>query len=512
MNEGNRSSEEGQRSQPPTAGNNSQPPTAENNGQPARESEIGARKIPLRTADIDPDALKVVRKLLAANQEAFLVGGCVRDLYLNRKPKDFDVATSARPEEIRRVFRNSRIIGRRFKLAHVFFGPKIIETSTFRASPQVEAASPAGEGEPEAEDSREDLLITHDNEWGSVEEDARRRDFTINGLFYDIESQTIVDYVDGVADLDRGIIRTIGDPRIRFREDPVRMIRAIKFAARLDFTVEQDCWAALLEHAPDIARCSRARLVEELYKLLRGGSSRRAFELMVEAGLFQHIWPGYVDLFDELGGLHRAQRDDPTDLPSGLLWRYLGALDDYVIETGQTPSNGVIQTVLFAPLLDADLREGGRPDLEGAIDDLMTPPCASLGVARRDRELARQIFMAHRRMIAPLKRGRGRISLVHRQYFLDALLFLAFSVEARDGDGGALEHWQELARMQQRAPEARDKPGGGSSSSGGGGGEGQGRKRSGKRRRKRSKSGTSEGGTRTGRSGSSESRAPASSE
>jgi poly(A) polymerase len=508
VNEGNRTSEEGQRSQPPAAENQSQPPAAGNASAP----EIGARKIPLRTADIDPDALKVVRKLLGANQEAFLVGGCVRDLYLNRKPKDFDVATSARPEEIRRVFRNSRIIGRRFKLAHVFFGPKIIETSTFRSSPQVEAViREVGEGEPEADDSREDLLITHDNEWGSVEEDARRRDFTINGLFYDIESQTIVDYVDGVADLDRGIIRTIGDPRIRFREDPVRMIRAIKFAARLDFTVEQDCWAALLEHAPDIARCSRARLVEELYKLLRGGSSRRAFELMVEAGLFQHIWPAYVELFDELGGLHRAQRDDPTDLASGLLWRYLGALDDYVIETGQTPSNGVIQTVLFAPLLDADLREGGRPDLEGAIDDLMTPPCASLGVARRDRELARQIFMAHRRMIAPLKRGRGRISLVHRQYFLDALLFLAFSVEARDGDGGALEHWQELARMQQRAPEARDKPGGGSSSSsnGGGGGEGQGRKRSGKRRRKRSK--TAGGGPRTGRA-ESESRAPASSE
>ena len=159
------------------------------------------------------------------------------------------------------------------------------------------------------------------------------------------------------------------------------------------------------------------------------------------------------------------------------------------------------------PIFDADLRGGERPDLEGAIDDLMTPPCASIGVARRDRELARQIFMAHRRMIAPLKRGRGRISLVHRQYFLDALLFLAFSVEARDGDGGALEHWQELARMQQRAPESGDKPsgGGGSSSGAAGGGEGQGRKRSGKRLRKRSK-------TRGARPESSESRAPASGE
>lgn len=462
VNEDDRTSAEGQ-------------PNPEPAPTPARASEISAS---LRTADIDPDALKVVRKLLAAHHEAFLVGGCVRDLYLNRKPKDFDVATSARPEEIRRVFRNSRIIGRRFKLAHVFFGPKIIETSTFRASPP--PSDPESEG-TSSEDS--DLLITHDNEWGSVEEDARRRDFTINGLFYDIETHKIVDYVDGVADLDRGIIRTIGDPRIRFREDPVRMIRAIKFAARLDFTVEADCWAALLEHAPDIARCSRARLVEELYKLLRGGSSKRAFELMIEAGLFQHIWPAYVELYDELGGLHRPQRDEPRDLPSALFWRYLAALDDYVIETGQTPSNGVIQAVLFAPLLDEDLREG-VPDLEGAIDDLMTPPCAVLGVARRDRELARQIFTAHRRMIAPLKRGRGRVSMVHREYFLDALLFLAFSVEARDGDGSALEHWQELARMQKSAPESGDKPGGGGAGPAGEGG----RKRS-KRRRRRGRAG-----------------------
>ncbi len=441
----------------------------------------------LRHGDIDPDAIKVVRKLLGHGHQAYLVGGCVRDLYLNRKPKDFDVATSARPEEIRRVFRNSRIIGRRFKLAHVFFGPKIIETSTFRANPQ----------NSDGEDEDEDLLITHDNEWGNVEEDAIRRDFTINGLFLDIENGKILDYVDGVRDLDRGIIRTIGEPMVRFREDPVRMIRAIKFAARLDFTVEQDSWHALLECAPDIARCSRARLVEELYKLLRGGSSRRAFELMLEAGLFQHIWPTYISLYDEVGGLHRPVRDEPRDLPSGLFWRYLGALDDYVSETGQTPSNGVIQAVLFAPLLEGDLLHADRADLDIQIDELMTPPCGSLGVARRDRELARQIFMAHRRMVQPRKRGRTRASMVQREYFLDALLFLGFSVEAREGDGGALEHWQQLARLQDRTSPPRQGPGpgggGGGESSGSGGesgGEGQRkRKRGGKRRRKRPRPG-----------------------
>lgn len=416
--------------------------------QGGKGEEAPERDGKLSLRDIDNDALKVVRKLLAAGHEAYLVGGCVRDLYLSRKPKDFDVATSARPEQIRRVFRNSRIIGRRFKLAHVYFGPKIVETSTFRANPS----------ESEDPDESEDLLITHDNEWGTVEEDARRRDFTINGLFYDIESGRIVDFVDGVADLDRGIIRTIGEPLVRFREDPVRMIRAIKFAARLDFTIEPATWHALLECAPDIARCSRARLVEELYKLLRGGSAGRAFELMLEANLFQHIWPAFVSLFDdEQGGLHRPIRGEPPELPSALFWRYLAALDDYVIETGQTPSNGVIQAILFAPLLDRELLESNRADLDIQIDELMTPPCASLGVARRDRELARQIFMAHRRMIHPSRRRGRKTSLVQRQYFHDALLFLGFSVEARDRDGSALEHWRALANYQPPDGKADDE-------------------------------------------------------
>lgn len=449
---------------------------------PAESSAPNKRTRALNTRDIDNDALKVVRKLLAAKHEAYLVGGCVRDLYLNRKPKDFDVATSARPEQIRRVFRNSRIIGRRFKLAHVFFGPKIIETSTFRTNPNADEDS-----------SDEDLLITHDNVWGDIEEDAKRRDFTINGLFYDIERHDIVDFVDGVADLDRGVIRTIGDPEVRFREDPVRMVRAIKFAARLDFTIEPESWAALLECAPDIARCSRARLVEELYKLLRSGSSRRAFELMLEAQLFQHIWPTYVSLYDDGGGLHRPVRDEDQRQPSALLWRYLRALDDYVVETEQTPSNGVIQAILFAPLLDARLLDASRAELDGAIEDVMTPPCVALGVARRDRELARQIYMAQRRMVQPQRGNRRRkSSLVQRQYFHDALLFLGFSVEARDLDGtNALEHWRNLALLQARPA----KTGGGRRE---GSSPGKKRRRRGGRRRGKSRNGRSEPSTAAG--------------
>jgi len=380
--------------------------------------------------DVDPDALKVVRKLVAGGFEAYLVGGCVRDLYLKRRPKDFDVATSATPEAIRRTFRNCRIIGRRFKLAHVFFGPKVIETSTFRTTPIA------------AED---DPLITHDNEWGTVEDDARRRDFTINGLFYDLDADAIVDFVDGLSDLDRGVIRTIGDPLLRFQEDPVRMIRAIKFAARLDFTVEAETWSALLSTVQDISKCSRARVLEEIYKLMRGGASRRSFELMLEAQLLQHLMPSYLALYARVGHLQVPSRS-PANQPGRLLWDLLEALDDYTSATLQIADNGVLLAVLFAPLID-DQWSSSRQGLDQTLDELMLPVCAALGIARRDRELARQILMAHRRMVEAVTRKKRRPSLVQRQYFHDALVFLGMSVKARGGDGSELLHWQRLAAL-----------------------------------------------------------------
>ncbi|MDC0722053.1 polynucleotide adenylyltransferase PcnB [Nannocystis bainbridge] len=386
--------------------------------------------------DVDPDALKVVRKLVAGGHEAYLVGGCVRDLFLKRRPKDFDVATSATPEAIRKAFRNCRIIGRRFKLAHVFFGPKIIETSTFRTTPIT------------AED---DPLITHDNEWGSVEDDARRRDFTINGLFYDTDADAIVDFVDGLADLERGVIRTIGDPLLRFQEDPVRMLRAVKFAARLDFTIEEATWRALLDTVGHIGKCSRARVLEEIYKLLRGGAARRSFELLLEARLMTELMPSYVDLYRKLSpnGLAGPASKTRAGEPSRVMWNLLEALDEYTSATSQIASNGVLLAVLFAPLLDEQWHTASRQGLDRLIDDLMGPVCVSLGVARRDRELARQILMAHRRMVESLNRKKRRPSLVQRQYFHEALVFLGLTVKARGGDGSELGHWQRLAAVTQ---------------------------------------------------------------
>jgi tRNA nucleotidyltransferase/poly(A) polymerase len=241
----------------------------------------------LDRAAIDPDADRVVRKLTRAGHKAYLVGGCVRDLLVARKPKDFDVATSATPNEIKATFRNCRIIGRRFRLAHVFFGAKIIETSTFRANPR--------------DEDDHDLLIRRDNVFGTETEDARRRDFTINGLFYDVEREEVIDHVGGLADLDAKLIRTIGDPDIRFQEDPVRILRAVKFAARLDFGFEPATWRALLRWRGEISKCAPPRLLEEVHRLMRGGAARRSFELLVETGVLAVLSPYLAGLLEGEG-------------------------------------------------------------------------------------------------------------------------------------------------------------------------------------------------------------------
>jgi poly(A) polymerase len=186
---------------------------------------------PISRKLIDADAVKVLYRLHRAGYQAYLVGGGVRDLLLDRHPKDFDISTDAHPHQVKRLFRNCRLIGRRFRLAHVHFGEKILEVSTFRKR-----------SEPGEDADTEDILIRSDNTFGTAEEDSLRRDFTINGLFYDISNFSLIDYVGGLADLNERMIRTIGDPDIRFREDPVRMIRAVKFAARLDFGIDRASW------------------------------------------------------------------------------------------------------------------------------------------------------------------------------------------------------------------------------------------------------------------------------
>jgi poly(A) polymerase len=226
----------------------------------------------------DPDALKVIQVLQQAGHTAYLVGGSVRDLLLGIAPKDYDMSTSARPEEIKEIFRSQcLLIGRRFRLAHIRHGRKVFEVSTFRA------------GDPES-----DQLIVRDNVWGSPEEDVMRRDFTINGLFYDPSTETIIDYVGGYPDLQKKYLRTIGQPYLRFKQDPVRMIRLIKFKARFNFDIDPDANIALAECSPEILKSSQARIFEELLRMLESGSSELFIDLMHEHRFLELLTPAFA--------------------------------------------------------------------------------------------------------------------------------------------------------------------------------------------------------------------------
>src|ERR1017187_3909356 len=306
---------------------------------------------PISRRDIDPDALKVLYRLRQFEHVAYLVGGSVRDLLLGRRPKDFDIGTSAHPYEIKKLFRNCWIIGRRFGLAHIKFGQKTIEVATFRQNvpeppqeaqtldpaapamvaataqvdePQVVASSPADPG-----------IIHRDNTFGTAEEDAFRRDFTINALFYDIATYTVIDYVGGLEDLRHRLIRSIGDPNVRFTEDPVRMFRAAVFAAPLDLEIEGPSLDAIDRHRELIANASAARLLEEYFKVLRSGYSEASFRALHQLGLLQLITPELKsppeEFWNSLRRLDEWRRRFPTvsvEMTNALL---MGAL---LIPTG----------------------------------------------------------------------------------------------------------------------------------------------------------------------------------
>src|SRR6202171_1454665 len=241
------------------------------NGQSMVEPRVIPRaEHPLSRRDVDPDALRVLYRLRQFNYTAYLVGGSVRDLILGRRPKDFDIGTSAHPYQVKKLFRNCWIIGRRFRLAHVKFGAKVVEVATFRR--QVAAGEEVvqdGVPAPDPNTPEGEHLIHHDNTFGTPEEDAFRRDFTINALFYDIASFSVIDYVGGLDDLNARVVRSIGDPETRLKEDPVRMLRGVAPAARLDFRIDPPLAEALRLHRHEIARSSAPRVLEEYYKILR---------------------------------------------------------------------------------------------------------------------------------------------------------------------------------------------------------------------------------------------------
>lgn len=407
---------------------------------------------PISERRIDPDAAKVVRRLTRYGYQAFLVGGCVRDLLLGRTPKDFDVATSARPNDVKSLFRNCRIIGRRFRLAHILFGgSKVIEVATFRRDPNLElegsewTEDDGGEPGPavraKAKNRDEDLLIRQDNVFGDPHEDAARRDFTMNALFYDLDRQEIVDYVGGLDEIDRRVIRTIGEPDVRFREDPVRILRAIKFAARLDLGIEPDVYDAMIVHREDLLRAARPRLLEELLRLLRGGAARRSFWIAWETGVLSVLLPELSSFLD-----------DDTKFRTRM-WKRLSLVDARIAAGG-----GVSDPVLFATLLQEPVEEAieGERDALIAVGDAMGEAIERLAIPRRLVDRLRSVLAAQKRL------RQGKVgSLGRRDFFSEAAATYALDAEARGCDPDeirAIVSGRDWNNRGKKEPSARATP------------------------------------------------------
>jgi poly(A) polymerase len=360
---------------------------------------------------IDPDALKVLYRLHQSGHRAYLVGGGVRDLLLGLTPKDFDIGTDAHPGQIKKQFRNCWIIGRRFRLAHVRFGPKTIEVATFRRQMPPEPQSPEAEAAPHA----------GDNTFGTPEEDAFRRDFTVNALFYDIATFSVIDYVGGLQDLQERVIRSIGDPNVRFLEDPVRMLRAVVLAARLDFTIDPPILEAIDRHREAIGLSAPARLMEEHYKILRSGASERVFRMLRDVGLLQHIAP-------------------PLMRPPDAFWSSLQRLDAYRRRFASIPdtlTNSVLVGSVLHPIGALSPRPR-RPDGEEERPRGIT--LGLLPIPKRDVERLRHLMAVQRRLLeidAPPRAQRG---LLHRHILPEAVTWLEIHGDRPD----AVEHWRDL--------------------------------------------------------------------
>jgi poly(A) polymerase len=414
-------------------------------GQPvivARDAHSISRK------QIDPDALKVLYRLHQSHYIAYLVGGSVRDLLLGRRPKDFDIGTSAHPYQVKKLFRNCWIIGRRFRLAHVRFGTKTIEVATFRRPVSVEDLAAAEEPpQPEAPPQNAagedpDRLVHRDNTFGTPEEDAFRRDFTINALFYDIATFSIIDYTGGLDDLRAGLIRCIGNPTERFQEDPVRMLRAVTMAARLGFQIDTPIDQAIASTRGEIARSAPARLIEEFYKLLRSGAAEQAFRMMAERRLLEPI-------------AHDLQTHADAHL-----WRSLSALDAYrrrFEDSPDTLTNAILLGSLLVPLGYTLRSLSAATAVE---DDRGKEPRLSIGMlplARRDVERFRQILGLQQRLMDMNLSPRAKRTLMHRGPFKEAMTWLEIHGQTPE----VVEHWRgfiEAAGAFEGEAEAADAP------------------------------------------------------
>ena len=387
---------------------------------------------PIRPGQLDREALKVLYRLRDAGYAGYLVGGGVRDLYLGKRPKDFDISTNARPGQIRRLFRNSRTIGRRFRLVQVFFrGNKIIEVSTLRSQ-----SEPDGEGE-------DTEILPANNTYGTLEEDAFRRDLTINSLFYEIEDNTIIDYVGGVDDLRNGIVRIVGDPDLRITRDPVRLLRAIRHSARTGFTIDEASYQAIVAHREKLLLCPPSRIRDEIIKDLVSGYSRPWAELCIKARVFFTLFPFYEALASDEAGRQE-------------LLAVLGVIDR--LHGGRrkkkVPEHMLIGLLLYPwmkkehDLLNRELKGGGYRqlfnDVRSSLDKYV---CDRFNIRRSAKEALTTLYVNMPNFHRFQKDKKWPKWLKRKSYFKDCSRFSALVAEA-EGRGLAAD---ELFGIQEEA-------------------------------------------------------------
>lgn len=396
---------------------------------------------------IDLNALWVIRRLRARGYEAYLTGGCVRDLLLGQVPKDFDVATSAKPSEIRSVFSNCRLVGRRFLLAHVYFpGGRVIETATFRAAPDPDTAG-------------EDLLLRRDNVYGTLQEDAVRRDLTINGLFYDPIAGRLIDFVGGQQDLREGVIRSIGNPDVRMQEDPVRMIRAVRFACRLGFGIEPQTLQAIQSHAGAIVRCAPARLQEELLGLLRSGLAAPSMMRCRELGLLSALLPELNEALE--CSLQPGQEGSEPVSPQERLHQWQAVLQglDRVRDKGVHIDAAVAFAALLLPVYLAF--EHSDHNACAWLEELCASWSKQIRLVRRDQELLRLLLESAAGVFLRGGDDEAMKALVRKMWFRQALLLRIIHLCARDESLDEVKRWKEVAHhegkpyTQEKASERR---------------------------------------------------------
>lgn len=383
-------------------------------------------------ASISENALKVLYRLSKAGYEAYLVGGGVRDLLLGREPKDFDVATDASPEDVRKLFRNCRLIGRRFRLAHVHFGRDIIEVATFRAAHESSGGGAVNENG----------MLVRDNVYGTLEEDAWRRDFSVNALYYNIRDFSVVDYTGGMADLKAGRLRMIGDPHERFREDPVRMIRAVRFAAKLGFRIDPECEAAIRELGYLMEEVSNARLFDETLKLFLAGSAVETYELLRHYRLFAHLFPETDDCLGE----------EENNFPHTLLLHALENTDKRISQ-----GKPVTPAFLYAALLWEPVHRESRLFIERNMSPIQAMQLAGDAVIERQvkRVLLPKRFSLQSREIwewqERLKRNSGKrvLSMLEHPRFRAAYDFLLLRAQSGEDVQPLAQWWTQFQQSDE---------------------------------------------------------------